>query len=118
MEYLKLLQTGNIANLDHYLKTHDVNEEINTQSLLYWAVYENNLTFMQRLIHHGVDINKKDKLGRTALHIAYYFGFYDIAKFLLQYGAVADTACFERASSGWDGHYQSEIIELLREYVQ
>lgn len=113
-----LLRNENVSDLDVFLKTHDVNEEINEQTLLYWAVHENNFTFTNRLIHHGVDVNKKDKLGRTALHIACYFGFYDIAELLLQHGAVADSTCFKRASSGWDSHYQSEIIELLRKYVQ
>lgn len=118
MDYLKLLRAENVSGLDEYLETHDVNEEINEQSLLYWAVYENNFAFTQRLIQHGVNINKKDKLGRTALHIACYFGFYDIAELLLQHHAIADDTCFERASKGWDGHYQSEVIDLLREYVQ
>ena len=114
MDYFKLLRMEDVTGLDEYLKTHDVNEEINEQSLLYWAVHENNFAFTQRLIHHGVDIDKKDILGRTALHIACYFGFYDIAELLLQHDAVADATCFERASNGWDAHYQSEIIELLR----
>src|SRR5690554_5723112 len=118
MDYFKLLRNENVADLDEYLNAHNVNEEINEQSLLYWAVYEKNYAFTQRLIQHGVNVNKKDKLSRTVLHIACYFGFYDIAELLLQHGAVVDSTCFKRASSGWDSHYQSEIIELLRKYVQ
>ncbi|MDR4887519.1 ankyrin repeat domain-containing protein [Fredinandcohnia sp. QZ13] len=117
MDYFKLLRNENVADLDKYLKTHDVNEDIYDQSLLYWAVYENSYAFTQRLIQHGVNVNKKDKLNRTVLHIACYFGFYNIAKLLLQNGAIRDTTCFERALSGWDGHYQSEIIDLLRKYA-
>ncbi len=39
-----LLRNENVSDLDVFLKTHDVNEEINEQSLLYWAVHENNFT--------------------------------------------------------------------------
>lgn len=117
MDYFKLMYTGDTTGLDLYLNTHDVNEEINKQSLLYWAVFYNNFPITQRLIQHGVDVNKIDKHGRTALHIACYFGFYDISKTLLLHGAIIDITCFERASNGWDGHYQSEIIELLKGYI-
>jgi ankyrin repeat protein len=112
MDYFELLSKNKIAELDKYLITHDLNEEIHGQSLLYWAVHHNNLQFVQHLVYQGVDINKKDSLGRTGILIGCYYGFYDVVKFLLENGANFD-GCLERAEHGWDGHSQTEIIELL-----
>lgn len=76
----------------------------------------NNITFSRLLIKEGINVNKKDKLGRSPLTISCYFGFYDLAKLLLENSAVVNDTCFKKAQKGWDGHSQIEILELLREH--
>lgn len=115
MDYFDLLRREDIDGLNEFLKTHNLNEELQGQSLLYWAVHSNNLVFTKHLVHQGAIVNKTDRLGKTPLLIACYFGFVDIASFLLNTGAVID-GCLERAMRGWDGHTQTEIIELLKKF--
>jgi ankyrin repeat protein len=69
------------------------------------------------LIQHGANLNIEGELGRTVLHIACFFGFYEITKFLLENAAIVDDACFERASKGWDNNYQTVIIALLKQHL-
>lgn len=113
MDYLNLLHSEDTVGLDEYLIKHDVNEEHKGQSLLHWAVHNNNFKFTKQLVYHGADINQRDRLGRTPLVVACYFGFVLIASFLLENGADM-AGCIERAEHGWDDQKQTEIIELLR----
>jgi ankyrin repeat protein len=115
MNYSDLLHRKDSEGLTKFLKTHDVNEEFHSQSLLYWAVHSNNFEFIKQLVHQGADLNQCDRLGRTPLLIACYFGFIDIASYLLENGAKSD-GCLERAKQGWDDHIQTEIIELLKQW--
>lgn len=112
--YFDLLHLGDVTGLDKYLLTNDVNQVLYGQTLLYWAVHQNNIEFTRCLVEKGADINKKDSICRTPILIACYFGYYNIVKFLLKCGA--DTSgCLERAKHGWDGNRQQEIIDLLIE---
>ncbi|QOY34765.1 ankyrin repeat domain-containing protein [Anaerobacillus isosaccharinicus] len=113
-EFFNHLDNNDVDGLFKYLKIHDSNEEMEGQTLLWWSVFYNNLEFVKVLVNKGADINKKDKLNRTALLLSCYFGFIEIAKFLLVNGANTD-GCLQNAKRGWDGHCQEEIIELLRE---
>ena len=115
MDYLDLLDSNDAEGLVGYLRKHDVNGEHKGQSLLYWAVQNNNFEFTKLLVHHGADVNHCDRLGRTPLQIACYFGFVQIAIFLLENGADM-AGCIVRAKHGWDGHIQTEIIELLKHW--
>lgn len=117
MDYFDLLRREDIDGLNEFLKTHNLNENLKGQSLLYWAVHSNNLVFTKYLVHQGADVNQTDRLGKTPLLIACYFGFVDIATLLLKTGADLD-GCLERAKRGWDGHIQTEIIELLIKFKQ
>ncbi|MEH7302646.1 ankyrin repeat domain-containing protein [Neobacillus drentensis] len=115
MDYINLLQKSDVVGLGEYLRNHDVNKEYKGQSLLYWAIHNNNLEFTKLLVHQGADVNQCDRLGRTPMLIACYFGFVHIASFLLEYGADR-AGCLERAKHGWDGHIQTEIIDLLNRW--
>jgi ankyrin repeat protein len=74
----------------------------------------NNIQFTKQLNHRGANVNQRDCLGRTPLLIACYFGYVEIASFLMENGADM-TGCLERAEVGWDNHKQIEIIELLKQ---
>lgn len=83
---------------------------------LFQAVYVNDLDTVRKLLDDpNVNINKMDRLGRTPLQIACYFGFYEVCKVLLERGANADDESLRRAKNGWDGFSQCEIIELLHD---
>ncbi|MCM3570494.1 ankyrin repeat domain-containing protein [Neobacillus mesonae] len=116
MDYIKILNSNDLLMLDEYLNNHNVNEKVNCESLIYWAVFNNKLPFVKRLLELGVDPNQRDALGRSLLEIGSYFGFYEVCKALLEKGARIDEDCFRRAENGWDGNRQSEIIELLHEW--
>lgn len=114
MEYIDLLHKDDTEGLNEYLEKHIVNGKYKGQSLLYWAVHMNNIQFTKQLIHRGANVNHRDCLGRTPLLIACYFGYFEIASFLMENGADM-TGCLERAEVGWDNHKQKEIIELLKQ---
>ncbi|MCF2649693.1 ankyrin repeat domain-containing protein [Niallia circulans] len=112
MDYIKILNSNDLLMLDEYLNNHNVNEIVNCESLIYWAVFNNKLPFVKKLLELGVDPNQRDKLDRSLLENSSYFGFYELCKALLEKGAKIDEDCFRRAENGWDGFRQSEIIEL------
>lgn len=116
MDYFKLLQNNDIESLIKYLKNHDANEEIQGQSLLYWAVYMGNVEFSNILIEKGANVNQKDGLGRTPLSITSFFGFLEIAKLLLKNGAIIDASCMDRAYFGWGRNVQSDVLDLFQKY--
>ena len=113
MDYINLLHRKDSEGLEEYIRKHDVNEVHEGQSLLYWAVQNNNYEFTKILVYKGADVNHCDSFDRTPLIIASYFGFVQIASFLLENGADM-AGCIERAKHGWDDHIQTEIIELLK----
>ncbi|MGN8842990.1 ankyrin repeat domain-containing protein [Niallia sp. HCP3S3_B10] len=116
MEYIKILDSNDLIKLDEYLSSYEVNEQVNGESLIYWAVFNNKLPVIKRLLELGADPVQRDSLDRSLLEIASYFGFHDVCKTLLENGAKIDEDCFRRAENGWDGFRQSEIIELLHEW--
>jgi ankyrin repeat protein len=115
MNYFNLLAQTDTKPLTVYFKEHGANQEIEGQSLLYWAVYHNNVKAVQLLTACGAHLNHVDHLGRTALLIACFFGFIEIADYLLKLGADP-AGCKDRAQNGWDGHVQNEILSLLKKY--
>ncbi|WP_053361376.1 ankyrin repeat domain-containing protein [Bacillus sp. FJAT-27251] len=115
MDYLNLLHRKDGEGLVEYLRKYGVNQEHKGQSLLYWAVHNNNFEFTKQMVHHGANVNQCDRLGITPLIIACYFGFVQIASFLLENGADVN-GCKERAKHGWDDHIQTEILELLNHW--
>lgn len=113
MDYMQLLRTNDVKEFEKYLETHAVNEEIQGQSLLYWAVFMNNQKFCKLLIERGTDVNQKDSLGRTPLSTACYFDFTVISRLLLENGARIDASCMDRAYRGWENNIQVDTLKLL-----
>jgi len=62
-----------------------------TNTLLFDAVRQDNLSEVSDLINNGADIEARDNAGQTPLHIAAYHGFTDIANFLITKGAEIDS---------------------------
>ena len=60
---------------------------------------ENQLKILRLLISHGVDINKKNKKGNTALYEACLADNYEAAKFLIEKGAQCTNDCFNHANN-------------------
>lgn len=116
MSFFNILKDNDISKLDTYLIEHGVNEEIQGQSLLYWAVFHNRFTFVKKLIEQGASINQKDALGRTPLSVSTFFNFTDITRLLLDSHSVIDATSIDRALFGWNSHVQLESINLLKEY--
>ncbi len=69
----------------------------NTKIAALWSdiQYANIRTpdYTQRLVHHGMDINRRDWLGRTLLHAAAADGDIPRAELLLSLGAELDPVC-------------------------
>ncbi|WP_363550366.1 ankyrin repeat domain-containing protein [Caldifermentibacillus hisashii] len=116
MDFPEIIKKNDIKELEDFLKNNDVNEEVHGQSLLFWAVHLGNLEFAKVLIKKGASVNQKDSLGRTPLSISAFFGFTEIAKLLLENNAQIDATSMYRAYNGWDGHIQSDILKLFKEY--
>ncbi len=112
----KIFHSDDMDQLDQIVTKYGVDFEINGGTLLFWAVYVNNILAVKRLLELGADPNILDSNGRSCLSIASYFGFVDIFKHLIRYGAKIDSSCIERAYHGWDGHVQEEILKVLKRY--
>lgn len=113
---MKLLKENDVSGLEQYLKINDVNEELQGQSLLYWAVFHNRYDISKKLIEYGADVNQKDNHGRTPLSISLFFNFTKIAKLLLCNEARIETTSMDRAIFGWNSQVQIESINLLKQY--
>lgn len=110
---MNILESNNVDELVSYIEEHDVNQEINGASLLYWAVFLNQVQMLKKLLELGADPNKKDLHGRSPLEVGAYFGFYKVCHLLLEYGAKTEGA-LQRAEEGWQDNYQKEIVKLIR----
>ena len=55
------------------------------------AVIDNNMQEVIRLLQSGMEVNKKDDNGWTALHFAAQNNCYEQAKVLIEYGAEIDS---------------------------
>ncbi|MBS4220074.1 ankyrin repeat domain-containing protein [Bacillus sp. FJAT-49711] len=115
-KYFELLRENNHSEIERYFIGNDVNDEIAGGTPLMWAVRQNNIEFVKRLIELGADPNKVDDVGRSPLEIACYYGFLEVAEVLLQKGAKVDFNCFRRAECSWYGSSQRELIELLKRW--
>ena len=113
LDYFDLLDKEDLHGLETFLHIHHPNEEINGQTLLYWATHQNNIAFVKLLVSQGANVNYRDDLGRTPLQIACYFGFTEIVAFLLESGANTE-GCLEQATNGWAEQTHEEIVNLLK----
>ena len=82
---------------------------------LHMAVFDGNAAKTEVLLSGGIDLNRKDGQGRTAMHWAAFFGHIDLAKLLWQHGAEVHPSDhlgnlpLHRAAL----HRQAQFIETL-----
>jgi len=66
------------------LKYLDINKcDLKGNSILYYAIFKNDIDTIRDLINLGADINFKDKFGNSAIHIAIFKRNQEILKILL-----------------------------------
>lgn len=111
------MDSNDLNLLDEFVNKHGVNYEINGATLLYWAVYVNNLLAVNRLLELGANPDFRNEIGTSCLSLACYFGFVEILKSLISYGAKIDSDCIHRAKHGWGGHVQEEILSVLQKHL-
>ena len=70
-----------------------------------------SLALIQLLLQRGTDINARDSLGRTALYQSITADHTDIALYLVQHGAKADTYTVNGATIGW-------LVKLTLDRIQ
>jgi hypothetical protein len=86
-------QVGNWSNLDKYLQDNCslVESGSGGNNVAHWAVFQNNLEALNKIIQHkgfpGANINLRNALGQTPLHIACDSGNYAAVQILLLYNA-------------------------------
>ncbi|MHB9146849.1 MAG: ankyrin repeat domain-containing protein [Candidatus Amoebophilus sp.] len=73
--------TLNFSNDEAY-NLHTKDKEVNTA--LHWAVFRGDLEGVRHLLTRITNVNVKNKYGYTALHIAAYKGYEDIATLLIE----------------------------------
>ena len=70
-----------------------------------------SLALIQLLLQRGADINARDSLGQTALYESITADHTDIALYLVQHGAKADTYTVNGATIGW-------LVKLTLDRIQ
>ncbi len=73
-----------------YLFESKEEKEARLQKKLMEAVFNEDLKAVKRLIKQGAPVNAQDEAGWTALHMASYEGFLEIAHLLIDVGAQLD----------------------------
>ena len=83
---------------------------------LHRACQEGNLTLVSILLERGLNVNAKDKQGRTPLHIASEIGDKLLAEFLFQRGADTCSVC-ARGSIPLDCSRDDEMTLMLTQMM-
>lgn len=84
------------------------------QLLLHIAVMENNMNLITQCFHFGVDVNKVDNKGRTAL---YYCESVEIAKLLVEHGIDVNNLDFMGITAVVD-HYSRSNDAVVKYLIQ
>ncbi|XP_071955671.1 myotrophin homolog [Antedon mediterranea] len=112
-------QNGDIENLESSVSVagFDINAFIGQRPPLHIAADYGQLDVIKFLVGKGADINKKDKLGMTAVLAAIYENHYECVKYLLDNGANTN----EKAPSGetlLECAENDKLKELVKKYIK
>ncbi|XP_055891781.1 putative ankyrin repeat protein RF_0381 [Biomphalaria glabrata] len=68
---------------------------------------------LKYLVENGADVNRRNKNGWTALHIAVMTKQFDCAETLLKYGADLNLNCYVTANSGQDDIREKSALSIV-----
>ncbi|KAK6983556.1 ankyrin repeat and KH domain-containing protein 1 [Biomphalaria glabrata] len=71
------------------------------------------LAVLKYLVEKGADVNRRNKNGLTALHIAVMTKQFDCAETLLKYGADVNLNCYVTADSGQDDIREKSALSIV-----
>lgn len=115
--FLLACYNGNAAIVQYLVdKVADVNGVSKYGTPLMAAVYKRDEKIVSILLKHGVDVNKTDAKGTTALHYAMLFNNTSIAKKLINAGAKANLKD-NTGKTAYDyamNYKNEEIITLMK----
>lgn len=85
------VRTNNVERLKYALSDPDADINIRDSigdTLLYTAVLKNEIELVKILVNAGIDVNCKNRDGKTALHVAFRYGeTTEISGYLIEHGA-------------------------------
>jgi len=90
--------TKMLLELGAYQKSMGVNSAGQPERLILWAATRNRVSALKELLRHGVDVNTKNELERTALIVAARKGNFETVEALLENGADTEVP---NMSTGW-----------------
>ena len=94
-KFITLIQQGKtnsfIENFSKTLNIIDSKDKDNGNTLLIWAVKNNNKELVQFLIENGAEVNLANDYGNTPLHFAFSNKNYEIVNILLKNNASEET---------------------------
>lgn len=111
--------------LEMIKKHSDSNEVISADhsTLLHAVARRGDTEFLRQLCQSGgLDLNRQDDQGKTALHLAFEFKKIEVAKVLLEVGADAtrqDTMIPDRPRTAWQiaFHNCRELLNPLKNFM-
>ncbi|KAL3919237.1 MAG: hypothetical protein SGILL_003853, partial [Bacillariaceae sp.] len=82
-------------------------------------VEHNSLPYVNACLQFGVDVERKNEYGQTALYIAAWRGYQDLVEMLLDYGADATIVAHggSTVQSVLRAHGYSNILDLMSRYI-
>jgi len=85
-------------------------EDLNYDRLLFDAIYNEDKELVDLLLYYGADANKANSYGETPIMIAEYYGYNDIARTLMNYGAESQAYMVESFELG-DLEFVKKLVE-------